>query len=330
VRTVRDSIVEALAAADGYVSGQELGRHLGVSRAAIWKHMRALKRDGYAIESSHARGYRLTEIPDRLERALSGDEPYGMRTRWIGHHAVFKKTTGSTNSDALALGREGAPHGTVVFAEEQRSGRGRMGRSWESARGLNLYLSILLRPTIVPAQAPQLSLVAGVAVAEALETLGVDGRIKWPNDIVVGGRKLCGILTEIVAEADRVECVVVGIGVNLNGEVSDFSPALRSKATSVREATGRRVDRGAFLRALLGVFERAYGVFERSGFAGVAPQWRRRSYLEGRRVDVEGVGERLAGRCLGIDDDGALLVDTGGAAPARVIAGDVTLRGAYS
>jgi len=165
VKSIRDSIVEVLRSDGSYVSGQELGTRLGVSRAAIWKHVRALQRDGYGIESRHACGYRLREIPDSLERALSTDTGCRVRTRWLGGRAVFKHSTGSTNDDALELGRRGSPHGTVVFAEEQRSGRGRLGRGWESTRGVNLYLSILLRPAIIPAQAPQLSLLAGVAVA---------------------------------------------------------------------------------------------------------------------------------------------------------------------
>lgn len=327
MRTVRDSIVEALREAGDFVSGQQLGVRFGISRAAIWKHMDALKRDGYLIESSHARGYKLVDGFDRLEASFASTAP--VATKWLGRPAIFKDVTDSTNSDALELGRGDAPHGTIVCAEEQRAGRGRMGRTWESARGLNLYLSMLLRPAVAPARAPQLSLVAGVAVAETLSALGVEARIKWPNDIVAGKRKLCGILTEVAAEGGRVSHVVVGVGVNLNSLASDFPPALRARATSVRMVTGRTVDRGSFLRSLLLSFEGAYTRYLDGGFAAVAPAWRRRSYLQGRPVEVEGVGSTVSGRCLGVDDDGALLVDTGGGVPVRVMAGDVTLRDAY-
>ncbi len=326
---IRRSIAAVLRESGDYVSGEKLAGEFGVSRAAVWKHIEALKRDGYSIESGHARGYKLVGTPDRLDRAvaaLAGTDGS------VGAGAVYKTTTASTNTDAMALGSAGKPHGTIVVAEEQTAGRGRLGRTWESARGVNLYLSILLRPDIAPALAPQLSLLAGVAVAAALEKLGVAAHIKWPNDIVVGGRKLCGILTEIAAETDRVQHVVVGIGVNLNASGEHFPEELRAKATSVKLETGIVVNRGAFLQDLLRIFDQLYSLYERDGFAAIAPGWERRCFMTGRRVDVDGVGggKSLSGTCMGIDAEGALLVDVGEAQPVRIIAGDVTLQGSYA
>jgi BirA family biotin operon repressor/biotin-[acetyl-CoA-carboxylase] ligase len=267
---------------------------------------------------------------------------------------VVLDVTRSTNSDAMALGRDGEAEGTVVIAEEQTAGRGRLGRSWESSRGVNLYMSLLLRPAIAPWRAPQLSLVAGIAVAETVREEGVDARIKWPNDVVVLAdsrdaarpaleadllapaapatgalRKLAGILTEIEAEADRVAFVVVGMGVNLNADASHFSPELEGRATSVLLERGRVTDRAAFVARLLVRFEECYDTWSSGGFAAVAPRWRALSVLDDRRVTVVAPGETFEGRCAGIDDDGALLVDTGQAPLRRLLAGDVTISGGY-
>ncbi|MEE8311034.1 MAG: biotin--[acetyl-CoA-carboxylase] ligase [Candidatus Binatia bacterium] len=318
----------------GFVSGGRIADALGVSRTAIWKQIDALKRRGYEIESLRSRGYRLVGSPDRIleERLL-----VALETIRLGRRAVCLEQTGSTNSDAASLGRDGAAEGTVVIADAQSAGRGRLGRSWVSRPGVNLYMSVLLRPPVPPALAPQLSLVAGLAVAAVLEeTLAEAGRsdletrIKWPNDVLVGGRKICGILTEIEAEADRVSFVVVGIGVNLNCDTELFPPELRDMATSVLLASGSRVDRTLFTARLLAELERVYDRFLAEGFGALAGAWNERAALSGAPVTVSGAGEEVSGTCVGIDVDGALLVDEGaGAGPRRILAGDVTIVGGY-
>ncbi len=311
----REGILAALGDSASFVSGEALAARLGVSRAAVWKHVSALKRRGYEIVGVRSRGYRLISSPDPLnEESLW----HAVRARGVEHAEalaatfVCKQVTASTNSDALALGRRGAPEGTVVIAEEQSSGRGRLGRSWESVRGVNLYMSLLLRPQMLPAQAPQLSLVAGLAVASAIEELGLAPLIKWPNDVVLGGRKVAGILTEIEAEADRVAFVVVGMGVNLNSRPQQFSGSIRDIATSVLIESGRRVDRSAFAASLLAQFKTYYRRFLARGFGAVSDDWERRSMLSGRRISVSGVGAGLRGICVGIDGDGALLLKEDG------------------
>jgi BirA family biotin operon repressor/biotin-[acetyl-CoA-carboxylase] ligase len=325
----RARIVATLHAAGDFVSGKDLASELGVSRTAIWKQITALEAEGFVIERSRARGYRLTATPGGL---TEGEIASTLLTEWLGRSLICKALTGSTNSDASALGRSGAPEGTVVVADAQTAGRGRLGRTWVSRPGLNLYLSILLRPRIVPAAAPQLALVAGLAVAEAFEDEGVSASIKWPNDVLLGGRKACGILTELEAEADRVDFVVVGIGVNLNSVDEDFPPELRTRATSLRLARGREVERARFAAQLLSRFERCYERFREHGFGGLASAWERRSALVGRELTVDGAGEVVSGEYAGIDPEGALLLRTrGGAGPIhRVLAGDVTIVGGYS
>jgi len=348
----RRGILEALETAGDFVSGADLAARLGISRAAVWKHVAALKHGGYQIEGARARGYRLVAPPSALSESAIRSRGTGSR---IGRRIVVLDVTRSTNSDAMALGREGEAEGTVVIAEEQTAGRGRLGRSWESSRGINLYLSILLRPAIAPWRAPQLSLVAGIAAAETVREEGIDAGIKWPNDVVTVGarattsdaagdatgdatlpgeiaspgdgsvRKLAGILTEIEAEADRVAFVVVGIGVNVNATAAHFSPELDGKATSVLIERGRTADRAALAARLLARFEEVYDAWTHGGFAAVAPRWRALSILDGRRVTVSAPGETFEGLCAGIDDDGALLVDCGQAPLRRLLAGDVTI-----
>jgi BirA family biotin operon repressor/biotin-[acetyl-CoA-carboxylase] ligase len=335
----RLGILEALESARDFVSGQQLADKLGISRAAVWKHIASLKHGGYEIEGARSRGYRLLAPP-------AGLTPEAIRARLaplprIGRRIVVLDVTRSTNSDAMALGRDGEAEGAVVVAEEQTAGRGRLGRSWESSRGVNLYMSILLRPSMAPWLAPQLSLVAGVAACETVREEGIEARIKWPNDVVVVAktndadkdaaplRKLAGILTEIEAESDRVAFVVVGIGVNLNSDASHWSDELKDKATSVFLERGEKTCRAAFAARLLARFEALEDDWRRGGFAAVAPRWRALSVLDGRRVVVNAPGESYDGVCAGIDDDGALLLETGTGAPRRVLAGDVTISGGY-
>jgi len=353
----RSGILAALEEATGYISGEDLAARLGISRAAVWKHINALKHVGYEIEGARAHGYRLLAPPSALSEAAIRAR---CSTARIGRRIVVLDVTRSTNSDAISLGRDGEAEGTVVIAEQQTAGRGRLGRSWESSRGVNLYISILLRPAIAPASAPQLSLVAGVAVAETVREEGIDARIKWPNDVVVAKseksgtgtdfgksvsplagsrlvvpdfsgrlRKLAGILTEIEAETDRVAFVVVGIGVNLNSRSEHFSPELAGKATSVLLERGTGVDRAAFTARLLSRFEECHDSWSHGGFAAVAPRWRALSILDGRQVRVEAPGETWEGNCAGIDDDGALLIENVHGTQRRVLAGDVTIRGGY-
>jgi len=307
-----------------YVSGEEISQFLGVSRTAIWKHIKKLKEDGYRIESHSRIGYRLLHIPDRLFT----HELAGLLTgKLIGSYIVYRETVGSTNELAKDLAREGAEDGTVVIAEEQTGGKGRLGRDWYSPEGEGLWFSLILRPPISPVEASKITLVAAVAVAKAVRELtGVEAGIKWPNDILVSGRKLTGILTEMSAEIDRVNYVIVGIGVNVNLDSAKLAEGLAETATSIEKESGGRVSRLRLLSGILDRFDVLYEEFINGHFSRILSLWKEMSVTINRWVRVtsfEGVEEGIA---FDIDAEGALLLMKKDGSMKRVLSGDVTLR----
>ncbi len=311
--------------AGGPLSGEELARRLGCSRAAVWKRMASLRRRGYRIEGRPAGGYTLAAVPDRLGPAELAPHLTG---RWRRVHAFDE--VDSTQQVARDLARAGAPEGTIVIAERQTAGRGRFGRQWHSPPGLNLYCSILLRPPLAPGAVPQIALVAGVAAAAAIvEETGARPAIKWPNDVLLAGKKVVGVLVEMESEMERVHHVIAGIGVNLNAPLASFPRELRAKASSLLVVGGRRVDRAAFTGRLLAALEARYGRFLSAGFSSVRAEWESFSCLTGTAVRVAGPEGEIAGRVLGVDDDGALRLVEAGGRVVRVVAGEVTLRNAY-
>lgn len=319
-----ERIVEILRAACGPVSGPEIARRLGISRAAVWKHVRKLELLGYRIGSGNPGGYRLEEASDRM---LPNEIARHLTTGRIGRVVHHFDSIDSTNRRAMALARAGAAEGEVVIAESQTAGRGRLGRSFFSPPGVSFYGSMILRPSIPPGRAPQITLVAGLAVAQAIEKhAGVRPGLKWPNDAWLGDRKVAGILTEMESEADRVLHVVCGPGINLNTPPEAFPEELRSIATSVLAVTGRRIDRPAFAADLFGFFECLYDEFLEAGLGALRERWDSYSMLAGRRVVVDGAGVPLEGEVLGIDDDGALRLRAESGEVTRAIAGDVTIR----
>ncbi len=247
----------------------------------------------------------------------------------LGCRIEYFDSIDSTSSEARRLATAGAVEGTVVIAEAQSSGRGRLGRTWASPPLRNLYLSIVLRPHIGVAEAPQLTLVAGVAVGDAVREWVPRAAVKWPNDIVIDGRKVAGILTEMDADEDRVRCVILGIGVNLNATPEDFPEELRTTATSLRAATGHAIDRTAFAERLLLRVEASYTLFLAHGFAAIRPLWEAHSCLTGRTVRIDNAGQHCAGVVTGISDDGALILRKTAGDETRIIAGDVTVVGGY-
>lgn len=307
-------------------SGAKLSADLGVSRAQVWKHVETLRARGYGIEGEPGDGYRLTALPDRL---YAEEIRRGLETRWMAREIHHLDETDSTNSRALELARAGAAHGTVVVAEGQTAGRGRLGRRFFSPPYLNLYTSIVLRPRLSTAEAPTLILAAGVAVAEAVaDALGEPdaAEIKWPNDVLLDGLKTSGILMELGAEATRVAFVVLGIGVNLNVARESFPEEFRGLATSLSSHAGRRIDRVAFARRLYHGLEEVLDAQAAHGFACLRPRFEARFRMLGRPILVRELdGREIGGRCAGIDDDGALLLDGDDGRRQRVVAGDVTI-----
>ena len=248
----------------------------------------------------------------------------------IGWRIHYFDAVGSTQKVAAELAEEGAAHGTVVIAERQSAGRGRMGRAWHSPPGLNLYQTIILRPAMPIAEVPRLSLVAGVAAAEALETVAPGlVALKWPNDLWLKGRKTGGIIAEAVTDPGRgLRCVLLGIGVNVNLTAEQIPDDLRGKATSVRIATGRQCDRIALEAALCNRLDSRYMEVQDHGFAAIRPAWEAYSALTGKRVTVIDASGRIAGTVRGLDAEGALMLETE-SGPVRILTGEVTVEGAY-
>jgi BirA family biotin operon repressor/biotin-[acetyl-CoA-carboxylase] ligase len=303
-----------------YVSGDAISGKLGLSAAEVFHGVEGLRNRGYRIDAVPARGYRLVEVPDRVTELEVGPL---LSTRELGLVLHHHETVSSTSEVAFELAREGASAGEVVIAEAQTAGKGRRGRTWVSPPGKNLYLSVILRPHLPPARAPELTLVAGVALAETLREGGVPARIKWPNDVVVEGAKLAGILTELATEGDRVAFVVLGIGVNLNVTAADFPAELRGIATSAREVRGHEVPRALFAAALLTRLEEWLERHEDDGFDPVREAALELSDTVGRVVRVQEDGRSVEGRAVDIDGDGALVIETAAGQRERVISGDV-------
>lgn len=303
------------------LSGEEISRRLKVSRTAVWKRIQSLRRLGYEIEASTRSGYRLIGSPDLL--TPSEIKPF-LETEWIGKTVHYFQTLDSTNSKAYQLALNGAEEGEVVISESQEGGRGRLGRQWFSPAFLNLYLSVILRPNILPHQASLITLMAAVATADAIrEFSALLPLIKWPNDILLRDRKVAGLLNEIHSEIDRIHFVVLGIGVNLNTDENMFSKEIQATATSLKIEMGHTISRKGFLQSLLRRLERWYSIFLEEGNAVILKAWRDRARVEGRRVKVTSFGETLAGTAIDVDSDGALILQTEDGERKRVVAGDI-------
>jgi BirA family transcriptional regulator, biotin operon repressor / biotin---[acetyl-CoA-carboxylase] ligase len=306
---------------DDFTSGEALSDKLGLSRTAVWKYVDSLRNKGYRIDAIPARGYKLVEVPDRL---TSLELSPLLNTHDLGRGIHHHETVPSTNQVAFELATDGAAHGEVVIAEQQTQGRGRRGRTWVSPAQKNLYLSIILRPEQLPPQrAPELTLVAAVALAETIREAGIDAEIKWPNDVHVGGRKLAGILTELSAEPERVHFAILGIGVNLNATAEDFPPELRELATSLSEIRGERIPRALFAAALLSSLEKWLDLHAAEGFEPVRAAWKLMSSTLGQEILVKTEKSELRGTAVDVDASGALVVETAPGKVERVHAGDV-------
>lgn len=306
----------------GYLSGARLSELLGVSRTAVWKQIEQLRQLGYRIEAIPSRGYQLCATPDLL---LAEELRSGLNTRSIGHDIRYFDETDSTNRQAYALGESGAAEGLVVIADRQSAGKGRMGRTWASPPGVNLYLSVLLRPPLPPQAAPLLTFVSTLAVSRAIAVVsGLSPVHKWPNDVLIGGCKVAGLLNELSAESDRIRFVVLGIGVNLNMTADQFPSELRMPATSLLLSGGRPVARALFARTLLEQLDALYAEFLLHGPAPLLAAWEERCDLIGKLVEVdEGRSGVVRGTVAGIDRDGALLLTLADGSTARILAGDV-------
>jgi BirA family biotin operon repressor/biotin-[acetyl-CoA-carboxylase] ligase len=305
-----------------WISGEQISNQLGVSRTAVWKQIRQLKADGHDIRSAPKKGYRLVKTADLLE---TESIQRCLETRTMGRPAIWvHPVTDSTNLQAKILAAQGAAEGTVVVADTQTHGRGRRGRTWFSPSGRNIYASMILRPSMAPSKAPRLTLLAAVAVARTLgRSIGLPARIKWPNDILVKGKKIAGILNEISTEMDVVDYVVAGLGINVNVREDEMPGQIREIATSIRIETGEDVPRTALLCDLLREFEICYARLKTKGFPAIMEQWRDLTDIIGRRVYVDVIGTRHTGTVEMVDDDGVLLLRDDRGNIHRIFSGDV-------
>lgn len=323
---MKQEVLSFLTNQEGYVSGEAISKALGVTRNTVWKAVNQLREEGYQIESSTKNGYRLVFAPDYWVESQLKDQ---LATKWLGRNLVVLDQVDSTNEEAKRLAREEAAHGLVVLSEEQISGKGRLGRSWVGAPLDGIWTSVLLRPTLAPAAIGPVSLVAGLAVCRAIRSVtSCDARLKWPNDVVIGRKKVCGILSEMQAEMDRVDYVVVGIGINVN--THDFPEELQKKATSLYLETGKELRRGELFCRLLLELEHTYDHFEQHGFdAPLLEEYTELCASLHRPVSLKSKGDTLSGEAVGLNAQGELLVRTTRGDTIAVASGEVSVQGFY-
>lgn len=302
---------------DNFTSGEEISRRLGVSRSAVWKEIQNLRGLGYRIKAQSHEGYRLAGVPDKM---FADEISHGLGTHWVGRPIYSYEEIDSTNDTAFRLGEQGSPEGLCIFAEHQRKGRGRLGRSWVCPRGKGILFSILLKPSLPPSEVSRITLVAAVSVIQAIRKItGKTLGIRWPNDVLYGDKKVCGILTEMSAEADRMKFVVVGIGVNVNAR----SAELPEGATSLKEIAGEEVSRVDFAKDLLREIEKDMTRLKQGRFKELAEEWETYSVTSGRRITATLFDKKIYGQALGIDEHGALWIRKDSGLQERILSGDI-------
>ena len=306
------------------LSGEEISRQLEVSRTAIWKHIQALKDEGYEIESVPKKGYLLKEFPYRLYPAEINAR---LKTKWLGHSICYEERVDSSNNVAKIIANQGCENGLLVVCEEQTGGKGRLQRGWISPHHHGIWFSVVLKPPFLPQEAPKFTLLAAVAVVKAVNKIkGVDAAIKWPNDILLKGRKRVGILTEMNAEFGHINYVVIGTGVNTNGEPSDYPEDVRDIAISVGDAAEEPFTRVEILCDILKNMEDLYELAVAQGFEAVLEEWKKYSCTLCQAVTVIAPDKTYYGKAIDIDSEGLLIVEKDEGGIEKVVAGDVSIR----
>lgn len=323
---MKSEILTLLRERGDYVSGQELCEHFGVSRTAVWKAVGQLKKQGFAIEAVRNRGYRLAQ-----EEEIFGQHELESRmdTRWAGRPVHFYQVLDSTNLRAKLDAENGAEQGTLVVADMQTAGRGRRGRSWSSPADANVYFTLILKPDFAPDKASMLTLIMAMAVASGITgTCGAEARIKWPNDIVIGGKKVCGMLTELSVQQDYIQHVVIGAGVNVRRQ--EFAPEIAATAACLEQECGRKVPRAELVVNIMKAFEKYYDSFlETLDFSLLKEAYDGLLVSCGREVRVLDPKGEYMGISKGINCNGELLVELPDGSETAVYAGEVSVRGIY-
>ncbi|WP_374197415.1 biotin--[acetyl-CoA-carboxylase] ligase [Clostridium tagluense] len=310
-----------------FISGQKISEELGVSRAAIWKYINTIKEDGYEIEAISRKGYRIISSPDILTLEEIKDF---LSTEYIGKNVIHYDSIGSTNSIAKKLADAGEEHGTVIISEEQTTGRGRLGRNWISPKYKGIWMSIILRPNIVTENISQITLIGAAAVQQAIMKMGIKTSIKWPNDIVINSRKVCGILTEMTGEIDHINYLVMGIGINVNLEEKDIPMDLKSVATSLTIETDKYIDRKLLLANVLNIFEVLYNDFVENGNVSETMKiCRENSLLIGKEIQLKNRGKQVKAKVIDISDSGELVIENQQGITEYIVSGEVSISGIY-
>lgn len=325
---MKTGILKLLKERDGYVSGQEICDTFQVSRTAVWKVIHKLEEEGYEIEAVRNKGYRLKAAADVITEAEIASR---LTTRWAGRNLIYYPKTDSTNTRARQEANQGAEEGTLIVADCQEMGKGRRGRGWESPEGKNIYMSLVLRPSLSPANASAVTLVMALAAAEGIKNAcGLECRIKWPNDLVLGGKKICGILTEMSAELECIHWIVAGIGINVN--IDSFPEEIVDTATSLKIEKGGTagINRSSIIAEIMKSFEKYYESFMETGdLALMLEEYDRNLANKGRRVRVLAPKNSYEGTALGITKTGELLVEMDDGEIRKVLSGEVSVRGIY-
>jgi BirA family biotin operon repressor/biotin-[acetyl-CoA-carboxylase] ligase len=308
---MKNRIITYLKEKKGYVSGQKIADELHITRNAVHKHIKSLKALGYTIKSKRALGYKLVDDLNFINSSLLEKKFKG---HVLGGRIIHLKSVDSTNNEAYRRAERGCGEGTIVLSESQTKGKGRMGRSWESSMSANLYFSVVLRPKIPPSTAPRITVISAFAVAEAIEeSVSIKPNIKWPNDVLINGKKVCGILTEMKSESDMIDFMVLGIGVNVNSTQKEYPKKLLDTLTTLKEETRKTVSRQALFEKIILNLEKWYTkVLKGSNADKIKDEWSRYCYLTGKIITVKNIHEETTGTVLGIDREGFLILKAAG------------------
>lgn len=322
---MKEKIIHILNNEKDFVSGEEISRIMGVSRAAVWKHMKALKEEGYEIESVSRKGYRLIKSPDLLTEE---EVKKHVSASVMGNKIIHFDSLDSTNTMAKELADKGQDHGSLIIGEEQTSGKGRLGRSWVSPKYKGIWMSFILRPQINPMLIARITQVGAAAVVRSGEEMDLDFKVKWPNDIIFNNKKICGILTEMSSELNQINYVVLGIGINANLDPEDFDEELLVKASSIKMESGKVVDRKELVGRIINNFEKLYNSFmeDEKGLDSISI-CRKKSILIGKEVRVIKGGKTTEAKVIDLNDDGELLVEKRNGQVEKLFSGEVSVRG---
>ncbi|MET3696091.1 BirA family biotin operon repressor/biotin-[acetyl-CoA-carboxylase] ligase [Bacillus oleivorans] len=306
----------------GYLSGQQIAEQLGCSRTAVWKQIQSLRDDGYEIEAIRNKGYRIADRPNGVKEY---DIITGLETNCMGQNCYYFETAASTQKIAHELAQKGEPEGTLVLADQQQSGRGRMDRPWFSPKGTGIWMSLILRPRLLPSQTPQLTLLTAVAAAQAIEEVtGLTPSIKWPNDLMINDKKCTGILTELQAESDQVRYLIIGIGINVNQVKEDFPAELQALATSLRMSKQQEFPRAKLVQEILKRFEKLYELYLNQGFLPIKLLWESYSNTLGKMIQAKTMHGTIEGKAIGLTDEGVLVLEESNGTQHKIYSADIS------